>query len=355
MNSVISLPAKTLLAVKSPSDLYPNDEAQAKLLFQRLSSKWHPDKASGEPQAVEVFQHVKSLYEKAVEQIKAGIWGGLHSVKFELKDSIIEASYLRKDEVLGFGDVYVGKRNVYYKTSKDNSDLVSLWRANISSLEVGSKLKPGSEKVFESTLKAVPNQYMLEGVDSGILVRVEKPAGYFCLKHVLEKAQIGPGVPSGLDPKHVAWILSRLYNLACLMQLSNVANIGISTSSVYISPVAHDVALLDGWQYASKFDSKAFAAPVKTLKHCPTLADTGIVNPSHVLALIKAVGRECLGDPIGVNLQKRKDVPSSVTKWLNSPAGDNCYKEFAKWSKARDDGFGPRKFVEWNLKESDVY
>lgn len=61
--------------------------------------------------------------------------------------------------------------------------------------------------------------------------------------------------------------------------------------------------------------------------------------------LIRAVGREILGDPVGSRLPSMTDVPPPMADWLRSPSSGDAYKDFERWDNVLTKAFGPRRFV----------
>jgi hypothetical protein len=336
------LPAAQILAMTGPTELFSSDLVQTIERWRQLRKIWHPDRAKDPALATQVFTQIKHLYELAQEHIHAGVWGLTKIVSFEGKTSKFSMGYFKSNEVEGFGTQYVGRHSILYYIPDSNEDLIKVWVENCKKLTSSS---PDIVKEFSHQFNAKPR---IEQVSDGFIAHVQKDPGYLNLQHILEK---GP-----LDPKHVAWIMSRLINLSCMMQHKDVPNLGITPRSIFINPALHSLILADGWQYAEKFFKKALAAPGKVGRLCPDLMTSHEPKPSHIVVQIKAVGRDCLGDSVGINLSKNKALPKPFAAWLNmKPTSADCIKEFSVWESVKKASFGPPKFIHWELTEKDVY
>ena len=268
---------------------------------------------------------------------------GVHFVLQSLKPRL-------RDQILLLGSRYhfhsravYGKLSVCYEVPDSNKDLIDIWVENFKKMEDHTSPYPDMVKIFQPLLNAKPRVYPLL---SGSLIRTDKHAEFLNLDHVLRKNK--------LDPRHVVWIISRLMNLACLMEKTSTPNLDISTNSVYICPATHEVILLDGWQYARAFNQKAVAAPRKILRLCPDFAVSHHVLVKHVLEQIKALGRELLGDSTGTTLEE-KGIPKPLSTWLNKNAGTSATKEFSAWDVVKHESYGKPTFIVLNLTENDVY
>ena len=51
-----------------------------------------------------------------------------------------------------------------------------------------------------------------------------------------------------LDPKHVAWMISRMENTGCILAFNSLDFTSITAFDLYINPKTHHVFFLDGWE-----------------------------------------------------------------------------------------------------------
>lgn len=148
----------------------------------------------------------------------------------------------------------------------------------------------------------------------------------------------------GIGEKHIAWIMSGLYNIACYLQYANIYHSDISMDTVFISPEHHAVSLLGGWEFSGPLDSKLTLLPARTHKNIifEKLASSALVN-----ALIKRTGRELYGDKL--------DKKSPVGMFLTTGSTSSPVDEYRKWMEVLEAQFGPRKFIKWSVNPNDVY
>lgn len=348
LDHVLAMTPAEVLGIKSHTSLFPQDALQVKQFWRKLAMQFHPDRNGGDSAASSAFTHLKNLYEKALEQLAAGIWLGVNSVHFEGRSSRIQFDYLKVSDVPDFGTRYTGRTLVIYKTVDSNLDLCDVWVSNHKKL-LNNAPRKAIEKgsYLEGQVEVSPTIVELEGGE--VLVIVRKPSEYLSAADILQ-------VRGPLHPRHVTWILSRLYNLSCLMEVSDVPNLSITAHSLFVDPARHLAILTEGWQYAKGFKEKALACPQKFGRLCPDIKVEGNPRLKHISRQIKALGRELLGDPIGVKLGDIPDMPKKLVKWLNdSDEAKSCIAEYERWIKLRETLFGKREFFPWDLKEKDVY
>ena len=116
-----------------------------------------------------------------------------------------------------------------------------------------------------------------------------------------------------LDPKHVAWVVSRIYNLTCYLKYAGIVHSGISLDSYFISPEFHSGALLGDWWYATETGKKLTALPGITASFCPNdVLKAKLADEKIDLEMTRVVGRELLGDIIGSKLLMDKAIPKAL-------------------------------------------
>jgi hypothetical protein len=158
-----------------------------------------------------------------------------------------------------------------------------------------------------------------------------------------------------LEPAHVAWVQSTLHNLTCYLSYTGIVHHDISPDTYFISPKEHEGHLLGGWWYALTVGSPLRQLPSRTFQFLPWEVKTrklALVQTD--LELIRAFGREALGDINGTKL-KGKVVPKAMLNWMNNVAGDDAVEEYKRWRDVLTDSFGKRKFVKMDLGPEQIY
>lgn len=149
-------------------------------------------------------------------------------------------------------------------------------------------------------------QYDLE--DGSVLLPVRRPQDVFPL-----------AMFSCLDPRDVAWIISRMENLCCLLEYSDMGHGGIGTETFFINPFTHQGMLFGDWYLAGN-------KPVK---------------PD--LKAIRTTAGKLLGmHPEGMN--------EPFEKFLAEEPADSAFDDFARWDQVIETGFGGRRFHEMEVK-----
>jgi hypothetical protein len=115
--------------------------------------------------------------------------------------------------------------------------------------------------------------------------------------------------------------------------------------------------VLGGWWYAAQIGERMVAAPAGTIAWAPhDLMDTGRADFRTDLDLVRAIGRELLGDITGASLARASAAPRAMIDWLRLPALDDPIEEYRTWrTQVLHDSFGARRFVELPLTQSDIY
>ncbi len=239
---------------------------------------------------------------------------------------------------------YIGQDRIVMIFDEGQSDLMQQYQKNWRNLQQFL-----DQKLFRTDQAFYPwsRSVNIDVADtaSSCLV-ISKPKEYVSLQRVLE-------VKGALDPRHVAWILTRLYYQACLMRASGAINLEISPKNIFINPGSHELVLIGGWQYANGIASKALAAPSFTRKTCPSLVEEGgVVRGVHLAQMIQHTGRLLLAE----NLGEEFGVPPRLASWLNR---EECYAapgdELFYWNKAKVLAFGPPNPIPWDLTSRQLY
>lgn len=332
------------LAVDVPERLFSSPEnakAEARVLFMA----WHPDRCN-DPQAQVVFQHVKSLAEAAERKIAQGTWETPGLLKLSAKDGAqFEVKYAQKVSV-DVGTMYLGRKFVGFDISADNLDLL----ANAEQLLVAlpyanAAMRTEFARCFPAVAKKIETS-------TGAFWLLNKEPDVLLLQDVLDHFQ------GKLPPRHVAWVISRLLNIACYLEMAGkVSHNAISPDTVFISPAQHSVHLLGGWWFAAGLGQPLKAAAQRMLLCAPPdILQKKVGNSRTDMEMIKALGRELLGDSTGVRLAKDTAVPPALVDWLQLSTHQSAVATYKEWQeRVLIDAFGERKFVEMNVTHETLY
>lgn len=345
MPDILTMTAKDLLSIRisEPERIFPADKGEAKTIYHTLANRWHPDK-TGTEKTAEVFQHVLSLYKKTIEKIDAGSWSIPGIV--EMTDMAGHRYRIRhqRKHTFELGEYFVAPTMAAFHLEAVNQDLFDRAKRTIGSLKYASK---DMEKEFARYLPAIEKTFETA---TGPVMVVRKTPDLILLRDLLSH------VGGKMDPKHVAWVLSSLHNIVCYLSYAGISHNAISLDTCFVSPKYHSVALLGGWWYATRVGEKMAGAPGRTVAYAPRDLLTNKKGDIRVdLEMIRALGRDILGDVSGVNLLMDKSVPKPMANWLRCASAGDAITDYKLWNETLKASFGARRFVKLTLSGSDVY
>lgn len=332
-----------ILAIIHPEQLFTGDRDTATKEYRKLCKKWHTDlNPLVDPR---VITHINVLYDKALVKLKQGIWEipGVFTIK-TIDGKKFNLSYHKK-HLIDVGEMYISSGFVTFSLHKDNADLFAKGKSTIKGF------KFPDDKMKTEFSRFLPEIVAEHETEDRLVMIVKKTAEVMCLADVIEFYD------RKFDPKHGAWVISRLYNLACFLKFSGIVHSGISPKSIFISPEHHSVMLLGDWWYATKVNEHLVALPARTASLLSDRILTKKLATHEIdLELIRSVGREMLGDLNGSKLLMDKSLPNALVSWARSPATNDAYIEYEQWQqKVLIDSFGKRKFIKLEVNPSEVY
>jgi len=330
------LTASQILSLKKPENLFPGNPAEARKHFHELSRQWHPD-VSEHDDCNTVYPYILKLYKEAVAKLSKGHWELDHSYIFADDHGISHKIYFHKKVQFELGHVYIGSNHISYFIDPTHKDLFN------NAVRMTKEFKYASKNMEESIAHSFPKDGATLKTNDGLLfMQIPKTRDVLSLRDVI-------GFYKGnIDPRHVAWIMNRLYNLCCYFTYSKITHNDISLDNLYISPEYHTALLLGGWWYSKEVGTKLKQLPVRTFKLLPwEVQNDKQALPITDLEIVRAVGREMLVD--------HKSVPQPMLDWLNMPAAEEARIEYKNWKQVLVECFGPRKFVVMDLDENTLY
>ncbi len=299
---------------------------------------WHPDRAGGRR---EVFEHLAALKKEAELHIRQGRW----QVPGLLELAGRKIRYF-KTYPFELGTVYLGNSVIAYVVEKDFAPLAHRAEVAIKGLTFAN------DRMAAEMQPRLPQLKAAFDTERGQRVLVlGKPAGLIRLSDLI--AHFGGKV----DPRHVAWVMSDLLNAVCYLgAYRQIAHMGLSAETVFISPTKHVAAILGGWFYTAALDEPLVAIPERTDQLLPAVArNTERAIGSIDLELVRGIGREMLGDLSGTRLAHDTGIPAPLRDWLRLPSGMNAIEEYKAWPETLENSFGSRRFTELPVKASDLY
>ncbi len=345
-NDARSLSADALLSIPAdePERIFPNSATGIKQTFRQMAFKWHPDRCT-DPRADTVFAHLATLHREAERKYAEGNWSVPCLLSLATTDGkVYELRYGVKFP-FELGMTYIGQSHVTYVVDRQYADLFENGVRTLGNLPFAND---GMKAEMARTLPVIKAK--LETETSLVLV-VEKQPAFIRLRDLLDE------VGGKFYPKHVAWTLSNLYNTACYLRWAGVTHNEFSIDTVFVSPQHHGGAVPGGWWYAAAKNSKLQALPTRSVELAPSdVLRSHIADARVDLELIRAIGRELLGDPSGSGLSWNKEVPKPLADWLRAPTSGDALTDYKCWrDHVLPGSFGPSRFVKWDINLSNLY
>lgn len=343
MKDILSFTGSDILGTPEdrPELIFTGDPTIAQQEYRKLVSNWHPD--SNPNVDPRVISHVNVLYDRARLQFSLGIWVLPNEITFtDVTGKTFNVKYkTHKDFELG--DMYIGQTVVAYSFFKDNSDLYE------NALKM-TRFKFHDNKMRENVERYLPKIVSSHETSDRYFLIVKKTPDLLVARDVLTHL-------NKVNPKDVAWILSSLYDLTCYLKYLGVVHAGISLDNLYISPKDHSVSLLGGWWYATKVGHRLLALTSTALNYCPSkILSDHIADHSLDLELLRACGREMLGDINGSKLLHDPAIPNPLYNWLIASTTGDALEEYATWQKkVLINSFGDRRYHEMKVSSTDLY
>ena len=164
-----------------------------------------------------------------------------------------------------------------------------------------------------------------------------------------------------LIDRHVAWILSRLENLCCLLEYNDMVLNAFTPENLFVDPGSHQIYLYGGWWFAG-FRGSEIAGVSESVK--PYLEARSIWHPSARkkvyafrtdLESIRLVAAKLLGCPRREDLRTVQAVPEPFRRFLLQEPEKSPRADFAKWDKVLLESYGERKFIPLAVAEEEIY
>lgn len=295
--------ATEILAAHDPRALFGDDVAAG---YRRLAKEWHPDRNSA-AEARKVFEHLTHLRDLATGAAftKVAIPGGA----------------------------------LLYRT--DRIDLVSDAADAVPTAAVLKALAAASSDLS----RRIPG-VQSDPIDFATLTLIRPPTRTVSMQTVRE------AYPTGLPAEHVAWVVSRLYEVLVRSHLdAKVACCGVTPESCLVMVKEHGVIPLD-WRFATPVGMRLSRVPrplvnlVPADKRASFAFDVACVNQTAIILL---------GDPSGIgNVLLRRDkslpeIPKPFLDWFRSASVTDPLDHYKAYRKMLESTYGKPSYHELNV------
>lgn len=346
MQEALDFSAKQILEIEisNPEKLFSLGAFMHEL--KKLRGRWHPD-VNSDPEAKNVFVHIMALAETAKSKIVTNSWDAEALIKYTTTSGKTFKFTYSKFRNFELGKMYIGLEHIIYVISEENKDLYD------NGIEAIKNIKYENSQFKKEFKKLMPEIIQSEETDIGYVLVIKKPKNSVLLQDLIDF------LPNNiLPPKHTAWVISSMYNIAMFFNHIGITHNSILPSTVFVDTKEHVCYLLGGWWYSNKADSKLKAMPYELTKVLPKeLLKNKTASARYDRQAIKALAIKCLGDStlMGSILLFNKDIPKEMVTWIRLPSNDSAITEYEGWIKALENSYGKRKFTKFNYDISQLY
>lgn len=333
------------IPVTEPERLFPASFDGIKNEFLSLIKEWHPDH-NNSPQASEVVQHLLDLKVSANKKLTGGLWQVPGQVEIlTMKGKKFNFSFRSKHDI-EIGTMYVGNKHVLFVIQKQHKTLYENGLKHMRDFVFGST---EMRKEMEKYLPKI--KWTEEGLDY-YYVLLTKSSDVVLLRDLVKHYN------GKIPPKHVGWIISSVLNIGCYLSWAQTAHQAINIDTVFVSPKQHSGLLLGGWWYAMKegesLRGRSLPAQSAALMSTAQLrARTAAIQLDQ--DLIRALGRELLGDASGTMLRASNDLPQEIINWAKGTSTKGALDSYKQWKAVLVKSFGPPKFVKMQITPDQIY
>jgi len=345
MSLLETLTAAQILAIAptEPGRLFSGDPASLRHEFTVLAKCWHPDR-NGSSEAAKVMERLVALYDAARRKHAAGEWCAPDVIRIDTSTGNSLVLKVQRRHEFELGGMAVAIDRVAFLVETEHTTLFETGLRRIKELRYPAARIRGDLAKFMPDVQGV---YETANHHVAIMAKTED---VILLKDLV--AHLGGQLP----PKHTAWVISSLLNLACFFEVIGLTHNAISPETIFVTAMHHAVYVFGGWWYAAPTGSRIELLPEMTYALMPrSMATSKRADIRLDLESIRAVGRTILGDSTGLGLVGREDLPKPMTNFLRLPSSGSAIEDYRAWGKALKDSFGPRRFMELPISSRDVY
>lgn len=304
--------------------------------YYEIAKSIHPDICSL-PEAEKAFSILTRLRNDALTHIKNGTWG--KTGQLFLNDTYT-IDY-RNEKPFEFGTRYSGMDQIVFAFDQDKEKWANLFQQKIHAFSFLDKAMTG---MYKDRIPRIEKTITMNDKRRVIILKKnpnEYPMDLFLSAY---RGKIG-----GRD---IAWMISRMVDLCCLLYVNGFVHNGIEVENLYICPKDHYICLYGGWQYATRIGEKMTGAKKSVYDLMPTSAKTS-------KKATPITDMECVRD-IFINVVKdycdpTKCVPLQIEKWINAGSTSDPISEYEHWNQVLDKAYGQRKFQVFSANADEIY
>ncbi len=222
-------------------------------------------------------------------------------------------------------DVYVARRNIVYHFHDRGAARMEQFRRNISLLDYPS----ADIRKLEDFFPKISGGFVLN--DGSYLCVIQKSEDEYPLR-----------LFGTLPGRHVAWIISRMENLCCVLEFSSLVHPQITPDTLYINPYTHQASLYGNWWNAGKHNT-------------PSAETHRILQLQENLIGLRNTAAAALGYVDRNQVIVSEEIPQALADFLRASPEVTAYDDFAFWDDMLIKAYGERKFIKLDVDDQTLY
>lgn len=261
--------------------------------------------------------------------------------------SKIEIFYYAKEQA-DMCTMYVAKKSILYLFEEKHAGYADHFMKIIQKLTYPN---PDMERELSNYIPELLTQCRLS--DGRILLAVKRRNGVHPLKLL-----------GTLLDRHVAWIISRLENLCCLLEYNHLVLNALTIENLFVDPANHQIYLYGGWWFAGYEGVETVGASHDVIPCLDTtrkkiwqMNKTAKVR-NHSLTDLKSIRMTAirlLGYADRKALEEDHLLPGPFRRFLLESPMRTAREDFAQWDRVLLNSYGERKFIPLTVTEEELY
>lgn len=314
------------------TDLFSENESESKRQYREYCKLYHPD-SNDSSEASELFAIINEIYNT---RRRSSVVRATVEEDITFKDIKTDKGFVISNPVIfktGISMIYHTATKVVMVYHKSYEKFFNNYLKVVSGLKYAdSNMEKEFKRYFPSVLKH------FETDNDNMLILLDKTSEVLNLGKIVNSYEsMGKLFPE----KQAAWIMNRLYNIACYLNYNGLVSNGLTLENLWVSPEMHSVLLLGGWEYTTKIGDSMIGCPKEVFNILPIkVKDSKKSSTITDLESIKAIGRK---------LFKGHNDLTHINKFINYGINnDNPFDEWDEYGKAVKEQFGKREFIVWD-------
>ena len=253
-----TLTASQILAIapNEPERLFSGDPASLRHEFAVLAKCWHPD-CNGTSEAAKVMERVVALHDAARRKHAVGEWSAPGVIRIDTTPGNSFVLKVKRRHEFELGEMAVAINRVAFLVEKEHTTLFETGLRRIK------EIRYPDARIRGDLAKFMPNVRGVYETAKHHVAIMAKTEDVILLKDLV--AHVGGQLP----PKHTAWVVSSLLNLACFFEVTGITHNAISPETIFVTAKHHAVYVLGGWWYAAPTGSRIELLPEMTYALMP--------------------------------------------------------------------------------------